>query len=108
MINLLPWLVRGTIAGLVLHLLFEEERKMFNCSKEILRFHDEKVNLPDPIRKIMRDRRDANRTKLESGLEANNKPQVEEFVSQGSYAMRTMVQTEGNDIDIDDGDDLPF
>lgn len=103
MINLLPWLIRGAIAGLALHLLLDEEKEMFDCSQEISRFHDEIVNLPDPTRKIMRDRRDANRTKLKSGLEANDKPQVEEFVSQGSYAMRTMVQTEGNDIDIDDG-----
>lgn len=101
MINLLPLVTRAAVVGFVLWLF--KGKEMFDCSEEISRFHNEKVNLPEATRKVMRARRDANRDKLESGLEANGKPQVEEFVSQGSYAMRTMVQTEGNDIDIDDG-----
>ncbi len=51
----------------------------------------------------MRDRRDANRDRLKKGLKSNNKPAPREFVKQGSYAMKTMVQHPDKDYDIDDG-----
>ncbi len=51
----------------------------------------------------MRDRRDANRTRVKDGLKDKGKPSPLEFVSQGSYAMLTMVQDVDNDYDIDDG-----
>lgn len=103
MINLLGRLIVGYATFRFMDWLFDEEEDMFDCSAEISKFHNERVTLPESIQKIMRERRNANRDRLEAGLEKNDKPQVEEFVSQGSYAMRTMVQTEGNDIDIDDG-----
>lgn len=51
----------------------------------------------------MRGRRDAGRVRLESGLNLKTHPQPAEVESQGSYAMRTMVQDAGCDYDIDDG-----
>jgi len=40
---------------------------------------------------------------LKNGLDEAEEPQPEEVHSQGSYAMRTMVQDDDNDYDIDDG-----
>lgn len=76
---------------------------MFDCSKDVRAYHDQKVTLPRSEQTSMRDRRDANRRRLEKGLAANEDPAPNEFVKQGSYAMRTMVQHPDNDYDIDDG-----
>ena len=76
---------------------------MHNCSDDILAHHDEAVTLPQAERTNMRGRRDANRDRLKKGLQNNNKPAPREFVKQGSYAMKTMVQHPDNDYDIDDG-----
>jgi len=65
---------------------------MYNCHKDILAHHDQKVTLPEPERVEMRERRDANRTRLINGLKKAGKPLPLEFFSQGSYAMRKMVQ----------------
>ncbi|MDZ7735034.1 MAG: hypothetical protein U5P41_01990 [Gammaproteobacteria bacterium] len=51
----------------------------------------------------MRARRDAGRKRLRNGLEHNNYAQHKEMASQGSYQMRTMVQDNEQDYDIDDG-----
>jgi hypothetical protein len=51
----------------------------------------------------MRDRRNANRERLKNGLKDKGKPTPLEFASQGSYAMKTMVQDPASDYDIDDG-----
>lgn len=76
---------------------------MHNCSDDILAHHDEAVTLPQAERTNMRGRRDANRDRLKKGLQNNNKPGPREFVKQGSYAMKTMVQHPDKDYDIDDG-----
>lgn len=76
---------------------------MFNCADEVLAFHDDEVTLPQAERTEMRDRRDANRDRLKKGLKDAKKPTPREFVSQGSYAMKTMVQHPEKDYDIDDG-----
>jgi hypothetical protein len=76
---------------------------MFDCSKDITKYHNEKVTLSSTEQKEMRERRDANRDRLKSGLKAKSKPQPLEFKSQGSYAMKTMVQHPAKDYDIDDG-----
>lgn len=76
---------------------------MFDCSKDVRAFHDQKVTLLRSEQTAMRDRRDANRKRLCKGLEQNDDPEPNEFVKQGSYAMRTMVQHPDNDYDIDDG-----
>lgn len=76
---------------------------MHDCSDDVLAHHDEQVTLPQQDRTNMRDRRDANRDRLKKGLKESNKPMPREFVKQGSYAMKTMVQHPDNDYDIDDG-----
>lgn len=76
---------------------------MFNCHDDVLAHHDEKVTLPQSERTTMRDRRNANRDRLKKGLKDKGKPTPLEFKSQGSYAMKTMVQHPKKDYDIDDG-----
>jgi len=76
---------------------------MFDCADDVLAHHDERVTLPRAERSDMRGRRDANRDRLKRGLKDNKKPAPREFVSQGSYAMKTMVRHSEKDYDIDDG-----
>jgi hypothetical protein len=76
---------------------------MFDCSDDVLAHHDEKVTLPQAERTEMRGRRNANRDRLKKGLKDAEKPAPREFVSQGSYAMKTMTRHPERDYDIDDG-----
>lgn len=76
---------------------------MFDCADDVLAHHDEVVTLPQAERTNMRQRRDANRDRLKKGLKEGKRPAPREFASQGSYAMKTMVQHANNDYDIDDG-----
>ena len=76
---------------------------MHNCSDDVFAHHNEKVTLPRSEQTNMRKRRDANRNRLKKGLEHRGMPAVREFKSQGSYAMKTMVQHPENDYDSDDG-----
>jgi hypothetical protein len=76
---------------------------MFDSSKDVIAHHDEKVTLPQLERTRMRERRDANRERLKRGLKNASKPAPREFVSQGSYGMKTMTQHPESDYDIDDG-----
>lgn len=76
---------------------------MFDCSKDVRAYHDQDVTLPKKDQEAMRDRRNSNRTRLRNGLEKAGKPAPLEFVSQGSYAMKTMVRDPDHDYDIDDG-----
>jgi hypothetical protein len=76
---------------------------MYDCGKEVLGYHDDKVTLPQKERDEMRQRRDTNRTRVKTGLADNNDPKPSEFASQGSYAMKTMTQHSEKDYDIDDG-----
>ena len=74
-----------------------------DCHSEMTRFHRDEVTLSNKQQGEMRTRRDAGRTRLENGLNEAKKPQPKEVQSQGSYQMRTMVQDDKNDYDIDDG-----
>jgi len=76
---------------------------MFDCSSQMTKFHNKKVSLGLEERKIMKSRRDANRKRLKSGLEYNSSPLHYGCHTQGSYAMKTMIQDDNNDYDIDDG-----
>ena len=76
---------------------------MYDCAKDVLAYHNYEVTLLRPLRTEMRDRRDANRDRLLTRLQSEGKPLPEEFITQGSYAMLTMVQEPDNDYDIDDG-----
>ncbi len=77
--------------------------RTIDCSKEITGYHGKEVTLPQDEQKKMRERRNNGRTRLQNGLTNAGKPQPKEFSSQGSYAMRTMVQDNESDYDIDDG-----
>jgi hypothetical protein len=74
-----------------------------DCNSEMTNFHRNNVTLLKNQQDEMRTRRNAGRTRLENGLIEANKPQPKEVESQGSYMMRTMVQDDANDYDIDDG-----
>lgn len=74
-----------------------------DCNKEMKGYHGGEVTLSSEDQKEMRDRRDNGRTRLRNGLTKADKPLPKEFSSQGSYAMRTMVQDDDSDYDIDDG-----
>ena len=74
-----------------------------NCHKEMTTFHQEKVTLSKGQQDDMRNRRDSGRKRLKNGLEILKGPEPKYFRSQGSYVMRTMVQDDDNDYDIDDG-----
>lgn len=76
---------------------------MHDCADDVLAHHDDNVTLPQSERTTMRERRDANRERLKKGLRDNDKPTPRESKSQGSYAMKTMVQHRQKDYDIDDG-----
>ena len=76
---------------------------MFNCSNEILDFHNKAVLLPTGARKQLRENRKANEDRLKDGLKAASQPAPIKFVQQGSYAMHTTIQQPNNDYDIDDG-----
>lgn len=76
---------------------------MKDCHSDMLAFHNDRVTLNSVDRTEMRDRRNANRTRLVSGLARDEEPPPDRMQSQGSYAMRTMVQQPDKDYDIDDG-----
>lgn len=76
---------------------------MFDCSKDIRQFHNKEVTLPRSEQDEMRIRRNSNRNRLSTGLNREDSPAPLEFVTQGSYAMKTMVSDPDNDYDIDDG-----
>ncbi len=76
---------------------------MKNCDKDIRDYHREEVALSKSQRQKLKDRRDSNRNRLRSGLEKNEDPEPKKSVSQGSYAMRTVIQEPNDAYDIDDG-----
>ena len=76
---------------------------LVDCHADIVSYHDDEVTLPKAEQDEMRSRRDAGRTRLRTGLDKDKKPKPSEIATQGSYAMRTMVQDPESDYDIDDG-----
>jgi hypothetical protein len=74
-----------------------------DCNSEMKSFHNVKVTLSKSQQDEMRSRRDNGRTRLENGLKLDGHPTFYEMASQGSYQMRTMVQDDDNEYDIDDG-----
>lgn len=76
---------------------------MHNCAADVVAYHNAEVRLPLDERTAMRDRRNANRQRLDARLADKDNPVPDEYIKQGSYAMLTMVQDPDNDYDIDDG-----
>lgn len=105
MIPLLLKLAASGAAATLLYDILKSERGeiMHNCHEDMLAFHNQDVTLPYGERTEMRQRRDTNRNRLKSGLKRDGEPTPIGCHSQGSYAMRTMVQQSDRDYDIDDG-----
>src|SRR5207249_11778832 len=76
---------------------------MKDCSQDVQNFHDDRVTLTPAQRREMRERRDANHGRLRRGLDKNGKPQPDEHIIQGSYAMKKMTQHPDREYDIEDG-----
>ncbi len=76
---------------------------MFDCSREILALHDDKVRLSEVVQDKLRGHRDANRERVRNGLKASHGLTPISFLIQGSYDMQTIIQQPQNDYDIDDG-----
>jgi len=74
-----------------------------DCQKEMKGYHADEVTLSKPDQDEMRARRDAGRTRLKNGLAEASHATPVEIASQGSYAMRTMIEDADCDYDIDDG-----
>lgn len=75
----------------------------YDANKHLVSFHDDRVFVTEAEQGTYRARRKANRDRLKAGLEKDNEPQPSEHVQQGSYAMETMVKSETETSDIDDG-----
>jgi hypothetical protein len=76
---------------------------MYDCSKMIVEYHDQRVRLPEKVQGALRKHRDANEDRVKSGLIKASDPSPLFFVIQGSYDMETIIQQPANDYDIDDG-----
>lgn len=72
-----------------------------NYHKQIQAYESEHVNLPDSVRDDLYDKREANRNRLKNNLP--DKAKIRSFIPQGSMAIRTTVQEEDCDYDVDDG-----
>jgi hypothetical protein len=71
------------------------EHNMYDYSKRLGKFHDEKVRLTREQQADMRTRRETNLNRIKSGLEAldaQEKPASVETINQGGYAQKTMTQ----------------
>ena len=76
---------------------------MKDCNKDIRDYHRERVALTASQRQELKDRRNSNRDRLRSGLQNNEDPAPKRSVTQGSFAMRTVIQEPNRAYDIDDG-----
>ncbi|HEU5071154.1 MAG TPA: hypothetical protein VFV96_12180 [Verrucomicrobiae bacterium] len=72
-----------------------------NYHEAIQAYEAAKVNLPDAVRDDLYQKREANRNRLRANLPERIK--IKDFIAQGSMAIRTTIQEEGGDYDIDDG-----
>ena len=76
---------------------------MGKCTTNIRDFHDKEVKLSEDDRKDIREKADTNQRRIEKGLEDKKEPKPRGFQTQGSYAMRTMINRPNKDYDIDAG-----
>lgn len=75
----------------------------YDANKHLTGFHNGRVFVGEDNLGVARQRRQANRDRLERGLKKDEEPLPLEYVIQGSYAMGTMVLSEVESSDIDDG-----
>ena len=75
----------------------------YNANSDLQSFHTDRVFVDNSELTKARNRRKSNQTRLERGLTKSSDPLPLRYVPQGSYAMHTMVQSEIETSDIDDG-----
>lgn len=76
---------------------------MIDCGSDVFAYHDEKVRLSPSEMKAMKARQKSTRQRLISGLAEKGLPKPLDIEVQGSFAMKTMVQDDDNDYDVDEG-----
>jgi len=76
---------------------------MTNCHDDLIDFYMQKVKLGQDELDGLRTARETCGTSVEKGLLEKEDLKPEEFISQGSFAMKTVVQHPDNDYDIDYG-----
>ena len=94
---MIPPFLKLIAAGVAAKFLYDAlkgkgDEDMKNCHDDMIAYHDEDVTLPHKERTEMRDRRNTNHRRLNNGLKRDGEPAPIGCRSQGSYAMRTMVQ----------------
>lgn len=95
--------MHGTGHVLELEASYGETKMSYNANEHIVKFHGARLFLDSDSLSLARQRRQANRDRLKKGLDTAKEPLPLEHVAQGSYAMSTMVQSESESSDIDDG-----
>ncbi|TXM70742.1 cyclic GMP-AMP synthase DncV-like nucleotidyltransferase [Methylobacterium sp. WL120] len=76
---------------------------MMNANAEVRGFHKKRVRMDDDGRSDILSKAKTNRKRLRRGLIRDGEPAPFGSQTQGSYAMRTMIQDGDGDFDIDDG-----
>lgn len=76
---------------------------MYNYNNQITAYHDDEIFINKTIQDKLRKHRKANQDRLKNNIPDSISVKDESFVSQGSYANRTMIQEAANKYDIDDG-----
>lgn len=76
---------------------------MKDCSEQVTGFERAEVRMSEDDRADIFGKAKINRNRLKSGLDRNGSPKAIGSRTQGSYAMRTMIQHDRGDYDVDDG-----
>lgn len=76
---------------------------MKDCNEQVKGYERAEVRMSDDGRADIYAKAKTNRRRLKSGLERNKDPAAIGQRTQGSYAMRTMIQSDRGDYDVDDG-----
>ncbi|MFT3940332.1 cyclic GMP-AMP synthase DncV-like nucleotidyltransferase [Rhodopseudomonas sp.] len=76
---------------------------MKNCNDQVKAFERAEVRMSDDDRADIYGKAKTNRRRLRSGLDRNDDPKPIGSRTQGSHAMRTMIQNDRGDYDVDDG-----
>ena len=76
---------------------------MKDCSEQVKGFERAEVRMSKDDRADIFGKAKTNRERLKSGLDRNSSPKAIGSRTQGSYAMKTMIQHDRGDYDVDDG-----
>ncbi|WP_271609930.1 MULTISPECIES: nucleotidyltransferase domain-containing protein [unclassified Bradyrhizobium] len=76
---------------------------MKDCNEQVKGFERAEVRMSKDDRADIFGKAKINRDRLRNGLDRNGSPKAIGSRTQGSYAMKTMIQHDRNDYDVDDG-----